>query len=302
MYLYPGDALYVKPIFGNEQFGRIEFGDAVNSGEDRRIETNGFYDSRNPHPQMHENNAYNWNTGTAMWKYVESDSDYGMSEQSYTWKTYLSEIEIEIPPPVELPDDCDWSNAECWANEEFPDADTNVVIPFGRTITIDTDIDVGYITVDGTLKIKSGLDLNIRTKGIHVGLNDEETSESDEVENRRRKRRSASNSKRFQIGSPDSPFCDGSVTIVLTGHYSQSVAGPEGTPNIGAKAIAAYDDFDIVGCPVGKTSSYLKNNALAGDNQLVLHENVPSAWQVGGQVAIAASGMAANETETFTIT
>ena len=85
-----------------------------------------------------------------------------------------------------------WSNPATWGGK-LPDANSSVTIPAGKTITLDSSVNVRNVTVQGTLRWGDGDNLELKTNWIMV-----------------------EGGGAFQIGSRGQPFLK-RATITLTG-------------------------------------------------------------------------------------
>ncbi len=153
-----------------------------------------------------------------------------------------------------------WSNPLTWGGNP-PNATTNVVIPAGKTVILDSKVNVQSLTVGGTLICADG-DIAITAKWIMV---------------------MGSNAK-FLCGTREQRF-KGNFDITLTGQQGQDDAGMDmGTRVLGAMSggvIAFYGEARTSWLKLDKT-------ALRGSNAITLTQ-VPINWRAGMRLVVAPS-------------
>jgi hypothetical protein len=84
-------------------------------------------------------------------------------------------------------------------------------------------------------------------------------------------------------------------------HETEDQPLPDG-PNLGAKALGVFGKLQLHGLDVGRTGTRLAQDAMAGDNTIVLSESVdPTYWTTGAEIIIAPTGFEPMEKEKMTI-
>ena len=76
------------------------------------------------------------------------------------------------PPPTTPPvisQQCNWSDATCWKDGVVPIAGSNVTIDLEKEVTIDQDIDVDRLYVEGTVRVCQNCgDIRIKARAILI--------------------------------------------------------------------------------------------------------------------------------------
>ena len=170
---------------------------------------------------------------------------------------YLSVGTAPAPAPLEvLPSDAErWSDAAVWPGGK-PVRGGAVTISEGRTLVIDQDIDVGSLTVHGTL-IVARRDVKIRAGWILV-----------------------SGKGRFVAGSTEQPFRQ-RLTITLA---ADSDAPPH--PELGTKFLAAVSGGSIDLHGEARTSWVPLGASIAPGHDTVRLDQ-PVDWRGGEPIAVA---------------
>ena len=190
---------------------------------------------------------------------------------------------------------CNWSDPSCWKDGSVPTSGSNVTIENDREVTIDLDIVVDILYVEGTLIVGNQSDVTITVRDILIntgaGLVDSSTRAAIMIEN-----------GNFFAGSEQNPWsCENKLTINFTGDRFQPEFGaPYGTVPIGAKTIGVMGGLRLFGCPVQVRYGILENTISIGDTTMELNVDV-SSWKQGDQLAIAPTSYDGREAEKVTI-
>ena len=134
-----------------------------------------------------------------------------------------------------------------------------------KEVTIDQDIDVDRLYVEGTVRVCSNCgDIKIRARAILIN-----TGMGTVVGNR--------NSIQFQngnfyAGDEDSPWsCNSTLTFEMTGdRFSPEFGAPFGSVPIGAKSIGVMGGLKLYGCPQPTPWALLDRNVNIGDYTIKL--------------------------------
>jgi G8 domain len=166
-----------------------------------------------------------------------------------------------------------WSNPATWSDGKVPDANSEVLIPSGQVVTLDTNAQVKTIWIEGTLTFgKRDLELKTNWMMVHgAGL--------------------------LQIGNEVSPF-EHQATITLTG-----AASDLNKMGCGDKFICAMmgGTLKLYSQSASKKSwSKLAQHLNVGDTSLQLLE--PSGWQPNDEIVIAPTGYDHTQAELVTVT
>ena len=175
-----------------------------------------------------------------------------------------------------------WSAASTWPGGRLPNANDDVTIPNGRTVTLAGNCNARTITVNGTLTANTqatGPGINLRTKHIVVtGAN-----------------------ARLQIGTKNDPYLNrNGCVITLTGtNNNEKIPGT----SVNTKAIMVMNDaiMNLHGAPITQTWTKINVSANAGTKRLTFKDNVQNDWKVGDEIVIASSDFNMNEAEQHTI-
>ncbi|CBY36829.1 unnamed protein product, partial [Oikopleura dioica] len=203
------------------------------------------------------------------------------------------------PPPTTPPiisDYCSWSDPACWDDGVVPADGAIVTIANDKDVTVDVDITVDVLYIEGTLRVSNESDITINARVILVNTgmgSSQATRNLIAVEN-----------GNFFVGSEDSPICDTSVTINLTGNeFGAEYGAPAGAVPIGSKAIGNLGGLKLFGCPRALRSSSLAADIIAGDNQLTLAAGYDaSSLQLGDELGIAPTSFDMREAESVVVT
>lgn len=163
-----------------------------------------------------------------------------------------------------------WSAPATWPGGTVPAAGAAVVIPAGRTVTLDVSPPaLASLTVDGTLTVADSADVRLTTGGIVV-----------------------TGAGRFEAGSEQHPFIH-RLTITLTGtDDGTSVMG------MGSKLIGVMGALELHGDPrAGWTR--LAGSARAGATSLQLETN--PGWAAGDRLVVASTEFVPTEAEEVTV-
>jgi len=102
-------------------------------------------------------------------------------------------------------------------------------------------------------------------------------------------------------GTADAPYQHNFDLILMGNHETEDQPLPDG-PNLGAKALGVFGMLQLHGKDVGRTWTRLAQDAMAGDNTIVLSESVdPMYWTEGAEIIIAPTGFEPMEKEKMTI-
>ena len=102
-------------------------------------------------------------------------------------------------------------------------------------------------------------------------------------------------------GTADVPYQHNFDLILMGNHETEDQPLPDG-PNLGAKALGVFGKLQLHGLDVGRTWTRLAQDAMAGDNTIVLSESVdPTYWTTGAEIIIAPTGFEPMEKEKMTI-
>ena len=161
-----------------------------------------------------------------------------------------------------------WSDPATWGGT-VPPAGSNVVIPAGMSVIIDTDINPAALTVNGAVDV-ARKNINITSGYILVP------------------------GGKFTAGTVAEPFAN-YLTITLTG--ADRAATPMGGRVFGAMA---GGKIELIGKIPAATWTMLNATAQAGDTSLTL-EAAPG-WSVGDEIIVTSTSTDYLQTEKRTIT
>ncbi|CBY18098.1 unnamed protein product [Oikopleura dioica] len=191
------------------------------------------------------------------------------------------------PPPTTPPTDlveCEWEDVACWEDGVIPISGANVTIPVDKHVTLNGNLDVDILFLEGTLTISDAQDvtINVRDILINTGAGGHEHLWSRSVY--------FQNGNLF-AGTPDAPFnCDRTLTINFKGdRFQEEFGAPAGTVPIGAKTIGAMGGLSLVGCPQNTPFSFLQTSVSAGATSITLTDDVSADWKAGDKIVVAAS-------------
>lgn len=175
-----------------------------------------------------------------------------------------------VPPSTPISAGLNWSDPATWGGT-IPPANANVMIPAGKTVTVDRDVDVRDINVYGTLRF-ADKDLEIRANSIMVH-----------------------GSGFFQVSNNAAPFTK-KLTITLKGSDQSVDVMGMGTKLLGAMA---GGKVEIIG--ENRVSwTQLGLNATKGSSSITLKQSVD--WRIGERIVIASSSLNPDEVDERTIT
>jgi hypothetical protein len=159
-----------------------------------------------------------------------------------------------------------WSNPATWGGM-VPPAGVNVIIPAGKTVLLDSKVNVKGLTVNGTLAC-SGNDIAIEANWVMV---------------------SGSQAK-LSCGTKAQPYT-GQFNLVLNGPKTDNIMG------MGARVLGAMDGatIELFGQP---RTGWTKLNATVnkGANTLTL-DTAPTGWRAGMDIVVGSSSQDPRQTE-----
>ncbi|MFN3265213.1 MAG: G8 domain-containing protein [Deinococcales bacterium] len=159
-------------------------------------------------------------------------------------------ISQTVNPPSGAPAQL-WSDPKTWGGA-VPDANTQVVIPLGKRIVLDTNARVKNITVLGALEFLDK-DLNLQADYIAV-------------------------QGAMRVGSAINPFSS-KLSITLSGDSAQDIM------QMGSRGILVMGSLEIYAKPPTKTWTKIADHVAAGANSLTLLEN--TTWNAGDRLVFA---------------
>ncbi|MGL4177984.1 MAG: G8 domain-containing protein [Dermatophilaceae bacterium] len=165
-----------------------------------------------------------------------------------------------------------WSDPATWGGT-VPAAGARVTVPAGKTVILDAEVEVGHLTVNGTLACPTG-----RTGPLAITA------------------RSVMVHGTFACGSPEQPFT-GSLAVTLTGEPSDPDVAGMGNKVLG---VMGAGTLSLHGA---ERTSWLRLGATAarGDTTITL-DREPGGWARGDRIAIATSSEDMDHTEVRTVT
>lgn len=172
------------------------------------------------------------------------------------------------PPPLDLTSASAWSNPSTWGGA-VPRAGADVVVPAGRTVLLDTNIDVASLRVDGTL-VCADRDLSIRARWIMV------------------------HGGRLTCGTAEAPYTK-RLDITLVGTASTEDVMGMGTKFLGS--MGGIVQFHGRSAPTTWTS--LAADAAKGATSISLTQAPP--WRAGDRIVIATSSVDQNRFDVATV-
>lgn len=164
----------------------------------------------------------------------------------------LQDAQVISPAPV-VTTEALWSQASTWGGA-VPAAGSNVTIPAGKTVYLDSNIDLNSLTINGTLICKDK-DLSIRAGYIMI------------------------HGGRLQCGTATQPFTR-KLTFTLKARPADENIMGMGTQFIG---IMGGGTLDLHGIPQAAWVR-LAQSAAAGSNTITLDQAVN--WKVGDQIVV----------------
>ena len=163
-----------------------------------------------------------------------------------------------------------WSSASTWGGV-LPGVEDDVVIPAGITVTLNTDVECGGISVGGRLEVERA-DRTLLCDSLVV----------------------QGSGAVFEVGTATNRFLQ-KFTLTLKGLLE------EPTVSMGSKVLGAQQGGTIRIHGKDRTEwTFLGANAAAGATSLTLSEDID--WQVGDTILVTSSRLAWSEAETRTIT
>lgn len=166
-----------------------------------------------------------------------------------------------------------WSSSKTWKNGKVPGNEANVLIPEGRSVTynVNSDARLNTLRVDGMLNFAQGQNTKMLIDTFTVAPEG-----------------------KLSIGTEDNPIqADRTARIIFT---SDSPIDRAKDPKQFGQGLITHGDVRIYGA---NKLDYvaLKNDALKGDNELVLNlpngASVPAGWRVGDQLVLGGTSYSA---------
>jgi hypothetical protein len=197
------------------------------------------------------------------------------------------------PPPPTVPagrplEFLVWSSEEDWASLDMtkPVAGANgtieewVTIPPGVWMVLDENPPpMVRLMIYGVLEIADEMDMTLSAEIIMI----------------------QGDTAQMVAGTADAPYQHNFDLILMGNHETPDQPLPNG-PNLGAKALGVFGKLQLHGKDVGRTWTRLAQDAMAGDNTIVLSESVdPTYWTAGAEIIIAPTGFEPMEKEKMTI-
>ena len=152
----------------------------------------------------------------------------------------------------------------------------DIVIPSNYTVSIDGDVDVGLILVEGVLRCLPGVQADIRTQGVLVNGAD----------------------AKLTCGTQDERF-DGRLRFILTGNRELSDIMSHGGHLMGGKAVVAMHGGEISLHGEGKKSRYVRLNETLPVGQDAITVDTGVDWDAGDEVIVTTTSFYQGHTEKF---
>jgi hypothetical protein len=173
------------------------------------------------------------------------------------------------PGPVKPPAPTNtnaWSNPATWGGT-VPPAGASVVIPAGRTVVLDTKVNLKSLTVNGTLAC-GGSDIALEANWVMV----------------------AGNQSKLSCGTQAAPYY-GQFNLILNGPKTDNING------MGARVLGAMDGATIEMFGEPRTAwTKLDATVKAGATSLTLAD-APAGWRAGMDIVIGSSSEDAKQAE-----
>ncbi len=173
--------------------------------------------------------------------------------------------------PYAMPSDL-WSNPATWGGT-LPGTSTDVVIPAGRTITLDTNACVQSITVKGSL-LFAPKDLELCSRSIMI-----------------------ENGGRLVVGTKERRFTSKAVITLIDGDRKEDLHKGMGTKVLG---VMAGGRLDLHGADGFKPWTTLAGPTAVGATTLSLVD--ASGWKVGDSIVVSTGSYEPDEAEERTLT
>ncbi|XP_065139309.1 fibrocystin-L-like [Paramisgurnus dabryanus] len=184
-----------------------------------------------------------------------------------------------------------WSNTLFWRsssanNYVVPQTDSDVVIPLGTCVVVDTEIpSLNKLTILGVLVIP---DTNNGTANIGGSQYNNIVLEVTYI---------SIQGGQLIAGQADEPF-RGELQIILKGNHLTPDWQLPGI-NQGSKVLGVFGSLDLYGIPHNVYHTKLAKTVQAGNNTLFLEETVD--WKVGDQILLSTTSYDPRQTEICTI-
>ncbi|KAI7798959.1 putative fibrocystin-L, partial [Triplophysa rosa] len=215
----------------------------------------------------------------------------------YVYQCYYPKCITPTQPPPPPPGNFT-SGSNLWSDESFwrsspennfavPQTGSNVVIPLGKCVIVDTVIpSLNKLTIYGVLEIP---DTNNGTSNISVSQYNNIVLNVTYI---------SIQGGRLIAGWADQPF-RGELQIILKGnHLTPDWLLPD--INQGSKVLGVFGSLDLYGMPHNVYHTKLARTVQAGNNTLYLEEAVD--WKVGHKILLSTTSYDPWQTEIRTIT
>ncbi|KAA0710211.1 Fibrocystin-L Polycystic kidney and hepatic disease 1-like protein 1 [Triplophysa tibetana] len=221
----------------------------------------------------------------------------------YVYQCYYPKCITPTQPPPPLPDifpsgsNRTYNGCSFWSDESFwrsspennfavPQTGSNVVIPLGKCVIVDTVIpSLNKMTIFGVLEIP---DTNNGTSNSSVSQYNNVILNVTYI---------SIQGGRLIAGRADQPF-RGELQIILTGnHLTPDWLLPD--INQGSKVLGVFGSLDLYGMPHNVYHTKLARTVQAGNNTLSLEEAVD--WKVGDKILLSTTSYDPWQTEICTI-
>ena len=171
-----------------------------------------------------------------------------------------------------------WSNPADWPSNSLPLAGEDVIIESTWRMHLDINPPhLGNVYIYGELTFDDTQNLNFTANLILIqGTN-----------------------AHLVIGTPINPFQHKAIITLNGNRFSEELVLSR-TMNLGSKAIGIFGNLSIYGKPPQETWLKLAQTAQAGSSEIILN-TVPTNWEIGETIVIAATGYDAGHTETAII-
>ena len=175
---------------------------------------------------------------------------------------------------VSVPEDFTrWSDPATW-DGQVPAEDADVTITEDQAVLLDTDVKLGRVTVEGTLRCAEQ-DLDLQADTIMV-------------------------MGRFECGTEEEPFTE-SLTLTLTGDKDQMDMSMGMNMDMGSRVLGVVEGGELsLQAPERSSWSQLTATAEAGDDTLQVADT--DGWRVGDEIVVASTDFDFEQAEKRTIT
>ncbi len=173
-----------------------------------------------------------------------------------------------------------WSNPAIWSSNQVPGQNDDVTISAGHTVTLNKDVTIKKLIVNGVLKADLNIDLHLTAQLIAV----------------------IGSGAVFEWGTDTNKYDKQGIISLKSDDISYEFNTNSNVDDMGNKFIMAMNNGTIsIHGKTKKSWTQLDATANVGATSILLKDPVPT-WEVGDRIVIASTGFDFEEAEVRTIT